>query len=88
MFGISCYEPTRMCVACRSRKMQRTLLRLYIKDGLVVGSLGCASSGRSFYLCSECAACEKKITKALSRFSTIKDKTKSLQIIREMAKYE
>ena len=58
MSSTSCYEPTRMCVACRSRKIQRTLLRLYIKDGLVVGSLERMSGGRSFYLCGECVACE------------------------------
>jgi len=53
-----------MCVACRERFEQKSLLRLQCKDhqlGLYSGS------GRSFYLCWNCIEDEKKTTRALAR---------------------
>ncbi|WP_350338552.1 DUF448 domain-containing protein [Helicobacter zhangjianzhongii] len=78
-----------MCVVCRSRLAQSVLLRFCVRDGLVASGFTYATRcGRSFYVCRSCAVCEKRVLKALSRFSAIKDTPQSLQIIQEMAKYE
>lgn len=53
----------RMCVACRGRFRQDSLLRLQIVCGKVVAFHG---FGRSFYLCESCLEsknCEKIIGK-------------------------
>ena len=58
----------RMCVVCRARGRQESLLRLQIKDGEICEFSG---SGRSFYLCESCIPnCEKSIKK---RFKTTKN---------------
>lgn len=45
-------EPVRTCVACRTRRPQRALVRLRRRpDGVVVPSLGRRTRGRSAYLC-------------------------------------
>ncbi len=56
--------PQRMCVACRERFEQRSLLRLQCKQQQLLSFSG---SGRSFYLCYECTENEKKATRALAR---------------------
>lgn len=53
----------RMCVACRGRFAQDSLLRLQVKDGKIVAFSG---FGRSFYLCDSCIEsknCEKILQK-------------------------
>jgi predicted RNA-binding protein YlxR (DUF448 family) len=55
--------PTRMCITCRSRHPQHTLIRLQQKDSEVTVFEG---MGRSFYLCNTCVDDEKKI-KGLSK---------------------
>jgi len=46
-------EPIRMCIACRGRFVQQTLIRLQCdkEQSLLVFFTG---SGRSFYLCESC----------------------------------
>jgi predicted RNA-binding protein YlxR (DUF448 family) len=45
-------EPVRTCVACRTRRPQRALVRLRRRtDGVVVPSVGRRTRGRSAYLC-------------------------------------
>ena len=56
--------PQRMCVACRERFEQRSLLRLQCKQQQLLVFSG---FGRSFYLCYECIENEKKATRALAR---------------------
>jgi len=56
--------PQRMCVACRERFEQSSLLRLQCIQQRLSAFSG---SGRSFYLCSECTENEKKMTRALAR---------------------
>lgn len=58
-----CSGPVRMCIACRSRRDQATLLRLQCIEGALTPFLG---EGRSFYLCSECYT-SKQTAKALAR---------------------
>lgn len=58
-------QPTRMCIACRSRHPQNTLIRLKQEGTEVVAFDG---EGRSFYLCGVCVANEKKIKGLVKRF--------------------
>jgi len=52
-----------MCVACRKRAPQDSLLRLQCRERLLIRYDG---RGRSFYLCSECFT-SKQTAKALAR---------------------
>ena len=54
-----------MCIACRSRHPQNTLIRLKHEGKEIVAFDG---KGRSFYLCHECATDEKKIKAIVKRF--------------------
>lgn len=58
-------QPIRMCVACRSRYPQNTLLRLRqnIKEIVIYDGVG-----RSIYLCSQCIQNEKKVKGLVKRF--------------------
>jgi len=58
-------QPIRMCIACRSRHPQNTLIRLKLEGKDVVAFDG---SGRSFYLCDICSQNEKKIKGLVKRF--------------------
>ena len=58
-------QPTRTCIACRSRHPQNTLLRLR-QDGKEV--IAFSGIGRSFYLCVECCQNEKKVKGLVKRF--------------------
>ena len=58
-------QPTRMCIACRSRHPQNTLIRLKHEGNEVVAFDG---KGRSFYLCDVCVKNEKKIQGLVKRF--------------------
>jgi len=54
-----------MCIACRSRHPQNTLIRLQHKDEDIVVFEG---KGRSFYLCNMCCLNEKKVKGLTKRF--------------------
>ena len=58
-------QPIRMCIACRSRHPQNTLIRLRLFGKEITAFDGC---GRSFYLCNECVKNEKKIKGLVKRF--------------------
>ncbi len=58
-------QPIRMCLACRSKHPQNTLIRLKQKGKDVIASNG---MGRSFYICDICSASEKKIRGLVKRF--------------------
>ncbi len=57
-------SPTRMCVTCRGRFLQNTLLRLRCSDKSLQHF---TNHGRSFYLCHECLGNEAKVVKSLMR---------------------
>ena len=57
-------KPIRMCIACRQRYPQPTLIRLKQEGKTVEASDG---KGRSFYLCIECTKSEKKIRGLMKR---------------------
>jgi len=54
-----------MCIACRSRHPQNSLIRLK-QDGKEI--IAFDGKGRSFYLCHVCATDEKKIKGLVKRF--------------------
>jgi predicted RNA-binding protein YlxR (DUF448 family) len=58
-------RPIRMCIACRRRFPQDSLIRLKQEGNAIVVHDGV---GRSFYICSECARNEKKRRGLLKRF--------------------
>lgn len=55
--------PVRMCVVCRSRLPQHTLLRLQCHNKTLTRFSG---RGRSFYLCASCFE-HKKLPRVLAR---------------------
>jgi len=58
-------QQIRMCIACRSKYPQKTLLRLR-QDGKEVVTY--TKNGRSFYICQACANNEKKVKGLTKRF--------------------
>ena len=58
-------QPIRMCIACRSRHPQNTLIRLKLSGKEVIAFDGL---GRSFYLCDGCVKNEKKVKGLVKRF--------------------
>ena len=58
-------QPSRMCITCRSRHPQNTLIRLRQDGSKVVAFDG---KGRSFYLCNDCVNNEKKVKGLVKRF--------------------
>jgi len=54
-----------MCIACRSRHPQNTLIRLR-QDGKDIVAFD--GMGRSFYLCVECIKNKKKVKGLVKRF--------------------
>ena len=54
-----------MCIACRSRHPQNTLIRLRQEGKEVLAFDG---KGRSFYLCIACVKNEKKVKGLVKRF--------------------
>ncbi|PHS33978.1 MAG: hypothetical protein COA92_02770 [Sulfurovum sp.] len=58
-------QPIRMCITCRTRHPQNTLIRLKLSGKEVVAHDG---KGRSFYLCDMCTKNEKKIKGLTKRF--------------------
>jgi len=54
-----------MCIACRSRYPQNTLIRLKQEGNDVIAYNG---YGRSFYLCDQCSKNDRKIKGLVKRF--------------------
>jgi len=63
-------QPIRMCIACRSRHPQNTLIRLKQEGQEVLVFDG---QGRSFYLCVSCVKNEKKVKGLVKRFKQNKE---------------
>ena len=75
------HQPIRMCVSCRDRKTQSKLLRLQYLDGSLEKFTG---NGRSFYICENCLAEDKKLSKALMRQCRSGDKDKFMNRLKEI----
>jgi predicted RNA-binding protein YlxR (DUF448 family) len=74
-------KPIRMCVACRNRYSQNTLIRIICSNGELKSFEG---TGRSFYLCDVCINNEKKLTKSLMRQCRTSDKNKLMNKLKEI----
>ncbi|MEA3433619.1 MAG: DUF448 domain-containing protein [Campylobacterota bacterium] len=74
-------QPVRMCIACRSRHPQNTLIRLKLEGKDVVAFDG---QGRSFYLCAVCSQNEKKIKGLTKRFK--QDEECFVKLLKELIK--
>ena len=74
-------QPIRMCIACRSRHPQNTLIRLKLVGKDVVAFDG---RGRSFYLCDICSTNEKKIKGLTKRFK--QDEERFVKLLKELIK--
>jgi len=72
-------QPVRMCIACRSRHPQNTLIRLKHEGKDIVAFDG---KGRSFYLCDICSTDEKKIKGLSKRFK--QDEEEFAAIIKQL----
>jgi len=72
-------QPIRMCIACRDRHPQNTLIRFKHEDKEVVAFNG---EGRSFYLCKNCGKNEKKVKGLVKRFK--QDKEYFTKLLKEL----
>jgi predicted RNA-binding protein YlxR (DUF448 family) len=74
--------PIRMCIACRQRYTQNTILRLQQNDHNIIAYQG---HGRSFYLCDGCINDTKKIKGLAKRFR--QDAEQFDKFLKELIKY-
>jgi predicted RNA-binding protein YlxR (DUF448 family) len=74
-------QPIRMCISCRDRHPQKSLIRLKLEGKDVVAFDG---KGRSFYLCESCSKNEKKIKGLTKRFK--QDKERFVKLLKELVK--
>jgi len=72
-------QPIRMCISCRSRHPQTSLIRLKLEGTEIISHNG---NGRSFYLCNECSANEKKIKGLTKRFK--QDEERFVKLLKEL----
>ncbi len=70
-----------MCIACRGRYAQSTLIRLKPEGKDIVAFDG---KGRSFYLCDICSRNEKKIKGLVKRFK--QDEEQFTKLLKELMK--
>lgn len=73
--------PIRMCVSCRNRHEQNTLMRLQCKDASLESFNGI---GRSFYICKVCLEDQKKVAKLLMRQCRSSEKEKLTNRLKEI----
>jgi len=72
-------QPIRMCISCRSRHPQTSLIRLKLEGTEIISHNG---KGRSFYLCNECSVNEKKIKGLTKRFK--QDEERFVKLLKEL----
>jgi predicted RNA-binding protein YlxR (DUF448 family) len=72
-------QPIRMCISCRARHPQNSLIRLKL-DGKEVNVHN--GQGRSFYLCNVCLVNEKKIKGLTKRFK--QDEERFVKLLKEL----
>ena len=68
-----------MCISCRARHPQNSLIRLKL-DGKEVNVHD--GQGRSFYLCNVCSVNEKKIKGLTKRFK--QDEERLVKLLKEL----
>ena len=72
-------QPIRMCISCRDRHPQKSLIRLKLEGKDIVIFDG---KGRSFYLCDTCSRNEKKIKGLTKRFK--QDEERFVKLLKEL----
>ena len=72
-------QPIRMCISCRARHPQKSLIRLKL-DGKEVSVHD--GQGRSFYLCNVCSVNEKKIKGLTKRFK--QDEERFVKVLQKL----
>ncbi len=72
-------QPIRMCITCRNRHPQNSLIRLKQESENVIAFNGI---GRSFYLCTVCSQNEKKIKGLVKRFK--QDQEQFTKLLKEL----
>jgi len=72
-------QPIRMCISCRDRHPQKSLIRLKLEGKDIVVFDG---KGRSFYLCDTCSRNEKKIKGLTKRFK--QDEERFVKLLKEL----
>jgi len=72
-------QPIRMCISCRSRYPQKSLIRLKLEGSDIIAYDG---RGRSFYLCNVCSVNEKKIKGLTKRFK--QDSERFVKLLKEL----
>jgi predicted RNA-binding protein YlxR (DUF448 family) len=78
-------QPIRMCISCRSRHPQKSLIRLKQEGQEVIEFDG---KGRSFYLCDVCSNNEKKIKGLMKRFKQDEERfIKLLKMLTQKSTY-
>ncbi|WP_456458380.1 DUF448 domain-containing protein [Nitratifractor sp.] len=68
-----------MCIACRNRESQHSLIRIQFIKNRAVAYTG---SGRSYYVCQECGRTPKRIKKIIKQFKL--DEEDFLKLIKEL----
>ena len=71
--------PIRMCIACRNRESQHSLIRIQFVENRAIAYTG---SGRSFYLCRECGRNPKRIRQITKRYKL--EEEDFLKLIKEL----
>jgi predicted RNA-binding protein YlxR (DUF448 family) len=74
-------NPIRMCITCRKRESQKTLIRLQLVDDDIVAYRG---FGRSIYICRVCSCNEKRVNGLAKRFRL--ERSKISAILKELDK--
>lgn len=69
----------RMCICCRKRYKQESLLRLQIINGRL---FKWTQNGRSFYLCNDCAM-NKNYTNAICKIHKIDSNDSLIKFLKE-----
>jgi len=74
-------EPIRMCLSCRQRYTQKSMIRLQQYANQVIKYQG---YGRSFYLCMDCIENRKKIKNVTKRLK--QDEERFVTLLKELTK--
>ncbi|MEA3454912.1 MAG: DUF448 domain-containing protein [Campylobacterota bacterium] len=75
-------EPIRMCLSCRERNAQNSMIRLQQDTNQINAYQG---RGRSFYLCHNCINSKKKTKGLAKRFK--QDEERFTKFLKELIKH-
>ncbi len=74
-------KPIRMCLSCRQRNAQNSMVRLQQDANVITAYRG---YGRSFYLCHDCINNDKKTKSLTKRFK--QDRERFIKFLKELVK--